>query len=97
MVNKGEVRVCMSTEGPWEDIEKAMNKRGKKMRALEPALDRNEMPWDIRLQLFIASTYLFTVTIQETPGEPSFPTSTKHVARYKAGHKIRAKRCKAPR
>lgn len=29
MVNKGEVRVCMSTEGPWEDIEKAMNKKGK--------------------------------------------------------------------
>lgn len=74
----------------WKD-----NEQKGKLRALEPMLDRNEIAWnirlqlfiernkiawDIRLQLFVASTYLFTITIQETPGEPSFSTSTKHVA-----------------
>lgn len=52
----------------WKD-----NEQKGKPRALEPALDRNEVARDIRLQLFIAPTYLFTVTIQETPEEPSFP------------------------
>lgn len=51
----------------WKD-----NEQKGKMRALEPALDSNEVVWDIRLQLFIAPTYLFTITIQETQGEPSF-------------------------
>lgn len=37
----------------WKD-----NEQKGKTRVLEPALDRNEVAWNIRLQLFIAPTYL---------------------------------------